>query len=128
MTVTRFALAVLLGASMVGDVLEAGAGEFHTKSESTALRCSLLGTMVPIGVGTFLVGGGAGASVVLGGAVIGPSLGHFYAGRPWRAAIGIGIRSASLVGLALAVGSAWENENTDAALLGAGCLVIGAAS
>jgi hypothetical protein len=128
MTVTRFALAMLLGASMASGLREACAGEFHAKSERTALQYSLLGTMVPIGAGTFLVGDGAGAGVVLGAAVIGPSLGHFYAARPARAAIGIGIRSASVLGLALAIGSAWENEGTDASLLGVGCLIIGTAS
>src|SRR6185295_19372670 len=76
----------------------------------------------------FLESNGAGAGVVLGAAVLGPSLGHFYAGRPARAAIGIGIRSASVLGLAVAVGSAWENEDSDATLLGVGCLIIGTAS
>ena len=125
----RILLALLLAASMAVQPRASRAGDIApgTKSESTALSLSLFGTGLSLGAGT-AVGGGTGAGIVLGGAVFGPSLGHFYAGRPARALIGIGIRSASVVALAVAVGSAWENESSGATALGIGSLILGTAS
>jgi hypothetical protein len=122
-------LALLFAVSMAG--ARDGRAEDSApkiKSESSALMYSLGGTAVPIGSGILLGGQGGAAFVVLGGAVIGPSLGHFYADRPGRAMIGIGIRSAALVGLAVAIGSSWDDESTDASALGVGSVIVGTAS
>lgn len=125
---TRLLLALLLAASTVpprasrADEIAPG-----TKSESTALSLSAFGTGLPLGAAPF-VGGGASVGIVLGGAVFGPSLGHFYAGRPGRALLGIGIRSAAVVALAVAIGNAWENEGSGATALGIGSLIVGTAS
>jgi hypothetical protein len=78
------------------------------KSGRSAFLCSLLGTAVPVGLGAAVLsadsesGGGALAGLaVVGGSLVGPSLGHFYAGRTGRALGGIGIRlvaGAAIVG------------------------------
>jgi len=122
MTTRWISLTLLLAAMATGDACADG-----IKSESTALRLSMLGTGLPLGTGV-LVAGDAGAWIFLGGAVLGPSLGHFYAERPGRALIGVGIRSAAIVGLAAAIGSSWEDESGGAAALGIGCLMVGTAS
>jgi hypothetical protein len=129
MTNGRFVLALLLAASMAG-ARDARAEDPAPgiKSESRALAYSLGGTALPIGSAIVLGGQGGAAFVVLGGAVIGPSLGHFYADRPGRAMIGIGIRTAALAGLVVAIGSSWENENSDASALAVGSLIVGTAS
>ncbi len=134
---TRFALVVLLGVFLVASPRPASAGEAApgTKSETRAFLCSFLGAAVPIGAGALVAstrdpweGNGAAPALVIGGCLVGPSLGHFYAGRPGHALVGIGIRSAALVGAAFAVGSSWENENTGSDILAAASLVVGAGS
>jgi hypothetical protein len=69
------------------------------KSPSRAFLYSFLGTAMPVGIGGASALGNnelsAGALVAIGGAVIGPSLGHFYAQRRGRAIRGILIRGAA---------------------------------
>lgn len=80
------------------------------KSGTTALLWSLLGTVVPAVASGLEEWQGSGDSSVQGGIVfvgvgalvIGPSLGHFYAARPGRALVGIGIRTLTLAGVAVA--------------------------
>src|SRR6266850_185089 len=62
------------------------AGEPGSRSASRAVLYSFLGTAVPIGAGTVVASGteidvedAAPTSLILGGFVVGPSLGHFYA-------------------------------------------------
>lgn len=63
------------------------------KSPTTGLLLSLGSTTVPMGLG--LVGRGtAGAWVFLGGIVVGPSVGHFYAGQVTRGLAMTGLRAA----------------------------------
>jgi len=80
--------------------LARGQTKFKLKSETKALRWSLLGTLVPIstGVGLGILYSGpkddpAPALVLIGsGLVIGPSLGYFYGGRSGRGFGGTMIR------------------------------------
>lgn len=67
-----------------------------------------------------------GAAIV-GALIIGPSLGHFYAARPGRAFLGIGIRTLAGVGIAAAFADEL-GEGTDhphAALGGIGAVLGG---
>ena len=63
------------------------------KSPGRAFLYSFLGTAIPVGVGGGAALGNnelsAGALVAIGGAIVGPSLGHFYAQRHGRAIGGI---------------------------------------
>jgi hypothetical protein len=105
------------------------------RSETGALMFSFLGTAVPVVVGYERIRlanlksdeSAAGALLVLGGLVIGPSLGHFYAGEPGRASFGIGLRVLSLAGLAGAAAVSWENESTGSEALAIGFLGLGSA-
>ena len=75
-------------------------------SPRTAFWLSFLGSAVPIGGGLILSetseNTSPGDAAVFVGSLVGPSLGHFYAGRPGRAWLGIGVRVAAL-GAALLV-------------------------
>jgi hypothetical protein len=78
------------------------------KSPGMATTLSLLGTIVPIGTSFAFGEGQEGLASVLflGGLLVGPSLGYFYAGEMGSAFKGIGLRTAVLgatVGLAAAV-------------------------
>ena len=63
------------------------------RSPGRAFLYSFLGTAIPVGVGGGAALGNnelsAGALVAIGGAIVGPSLGHFYAQRHGRAIGGI---------------------------------------
>jgi len=104
------------------------------KSGSDATLYSLAGTVFPIGVGLITESLDRNASkenlaavLVLSGYVAGPSLGHFYAGRPVRAFTGIGIRSVALVGFAASVVSLFdESGSSNAGLVMAASLLVGA--
>jgi hypothetical protein len=129
---TRFALAAFLVASLAS-LPHAARGEEPApaiKSPSGAFLYSFLGTVVPGAVALAASGpeDDATALLFLGGAVVGPSFGHFYAGRPGRAFAGIGIRSASVLGLAIAVGTSWDNPNTGSDVLAVASLVVGGGS
>jgi hypothetical protein len=68
---------------------------FVLKSETTASRYSIVGTLLPIGMGFALQGLSGNtdyAGLAFPGILAGPSLGYFYAGSPARAIGGIGIR------------------------------------
>ena len=76
-----------------------------TKSETTALLLSFLGTATAGACAPLVfesTSSDPAAYVLVGALLIGPSLGHFYAGRPGPAFAGIGIRL--LAGAAVAVG------------------------
>jgi len=76
-----------------------------TKSETTALLLSFLGTATAGACAPLVfesTSSDPAAYVLVGALIIGPSLGHFYAGRPGPAFAGIGIRL--LAGAAVAVG------------------------
>ena len=104
------------------------------KSGTTALMWSLLGTLVPIGVGVVASSTAGEASdnplpgfLILGGMLVGPALGHFYAGRSGHALAGIGIRTVTLAALLGGVAASWDNNSGGNALFLAG-LVASATS
>lgn len=77
----------------------AGAGDSvpTRKSPGGAFALSLGSTAVPMAVG--VAAGGGGGWVFLGGLVVGPSVGHFYAGM-----VGRGLGTVALRGAGTAVG------------------------
>jgi hypothetical protein len=64
------------------------------KSPSTGLLLSLGSTAIPMGTGVLMQSNG-GAWVFLSGIVVGPSVGHFYAGQVVRGLGTAGLRAAS---------------------------------
>ena len=104
-------------------------------SEDVAFRRSLYGTLVPIGSGLLMVRGGSwltaiGIPVAAAGVIVGPSLGHIYAGVPG----GVLFRSLATVaalGAGLAVGINESEHGTGAIAAGAmvavgvGSIVLG---
>jgi hypothetical protein len=141
-------LLAAISVSMVGDVsaetpasvgrdtsgvpLSVGPTSFSERSESTALLWSFLATAVPVAVSApsaFSESGSQGAAwVFLGSLVVGPSLGHFYADRSGRALLGLGIRTAAIVGLVGATTISWDNQSTGGDALALVSLGIGAVS
>lgn len=101
------------------------------KSELTAVLSSSLGTVAPACAALIVSASGNDDAVpgvfILTSYVIGPSIGHFYAGRAGRAFMGIAIRGVTLVGLMVAALGAEDNGNNLGAL-GIGCLVVGGGS
>ncbi len=121
------------------------AREVHTQaraalgraSPNRALLYSLGGTVIPIAGGLGLIAASQsnpptlprqlGAIMFLGGWVVGPSTGYFYADAPRRAWTGIGIRTTGL--LVSVLGQVWyhrrgpEERRDGASLLGIACLV-----
>ena len=63
------------------------------KSPGTAFALSFFSTGVPIAAGAGM-GGDGGAGVFLFGVVVGPSVGHFYAGQVVRGLVTAGLRGA----------------------------------
>jgi len=84
------------------------------RSPGTAFALSVLGSAVPVGVG-LLLPDEPGNLILVTGATVGPSLGHFYADHPGRAWLGIGIRLAALgVTLAAASTTIMETQTSSA--------------
>src|SRR5262252_8224685 len=74
------------------------------KSPTTGLLLSLGSTTIPMGTGVAMNSAG-GAWVFLSGIVVGPSVGHFYAGQPVRGLGTAGLRAAgAAVGISSIVG------------------------
>ena len=69
------------------------------KSPTTAFELSLMSTVLPAGVGALTLDSEAGGVAFLGGLVIGPSVGHFYAGQ-----VGRGVGTILLRGAGTALG------------------------
>ena len=136
MIATRFALAAVFALS-VGVCPGASLAEpdhAGVKSESDALWLSLAGTAVPVLAVAAMTSNnhhsendGPIAVVGITGYLLGPSAGHFYAGRPGRALLGVGIRSAAL-GIAVA---SFHDSSSDIPSAGTGgvlALLVGSAS
>jgi len=104
------------------------------KPPGRAFLYSFFGTAIPVGIGTATALGNnelsAGALVALGGGVVGPALGHFYAHRSGRAIRGILIRGAAagIGGVALTSASRSDDSEAGEAWVFLGCAVVGAAS
>lgn len=103
------------------------------KSGTTAFLCSFLATTVPAVAAGLEVWEGSSDSklpgaIFVGAAVLGPSTGHFYAGRPGRALAGIGLRVLTGAGVAAAILSE-DSESGDNSLEGLGIVsaVLGGA-
>lgn len=70
------------------------------KSPRRAVLYSLGATVLPIGAGTLLANAGNGSNdlaaftLIMGGIIVGPSAGHFYADNRRRAWMGVGLRAA----------------------------------
>ena len=99
-------------------------------SPGRAFLYSFFGTVTPVGVGGATALGNnelsAGSLVAIGGAVVGPSLGHFYAQRYGRAIRGIVIRG---VATAIVAGTVTTDTRSDGlAALSAGALLVGITS
>ena len=99
-------------------------------SPGRAFLYSFFGTVIPVGVGGATALGNnelsAGSLVAIGGAVVGPSLGHFYAQRYGRAIRGIVIRG---VATAIVAGTVTTDTRSDGlAALSAGALLVGITS
>ena len=99
-------------------------------SPGRAFLYSFFGTAIPVGVGGATALGNnelsAGSLVAIGGAVVGPSLGHFYAQRYGRAIRGIVIRG---VATAIVAGTVTTDTRSDGlAALSAGALLVGITS
>lgn len=122
----------LTGATILAstDVLapEMTAGD---RSEHMATLLSLLGTAPALiaAPATFRDDDTAAAPLLLvGSLLIGPSLGHFYAGCPGRAALGIGLRAAAIAGVAGAVSVSWSSDSPGGDALGVVSLMLFAGS
>jgi hypothetical protein len=102
------------------------------KSATTALLWSFLGTLVPAGAGIAAASGESSdpmpGLVILGALILGPSLGHFYADRPGRAFVGIGIRTLAVAGIGAGFAATWNDSNAGGTALLFGSLALGALS
>ena len=99
-------------------------------SPQSATLFSFFGTAVPVATGMILSrdAGESGASLVLVGLVIGPSMGHFYSQRPGRALGGIALRGLAVAGLGAAFTAGWDNPSSELEMAFYGCAAVGAAS
>jgi TM2 domain-containing membrane protein YozV len=69
----------------------------------------------------------AAGLTLLGSLLLGPSLGHFYAGRPGRALIGIGLRTLALAGVTAGVAATWNGDSDAGAAAGYAGVALGGA-
>lgn len=102
------------------------------KSGTTAFAWSFLGTALPIGAALAMSSDDLDDQVVagftmVGALVLGPSLGHFYAGRSGRALTGIGLRTLALAAVTAGVAATWSNESDAGSAAGYAGLVLGGA-
>jgi len=91
-------------------------------SESGAFGRSLLGTLIPVGLGWAMMAsaydnsgldentaaGTVGALSFTAGLLVGPSLGYFYAGQSGRAWRGVGLRVLGLGAAVVAAAASWD--------------------
>lgn len=90
----------------------------RAKSPETATTWSLMGTLVPVGFGVSTIASGSesplvvvGALAFFGGSIVGPGLGHDYAGAKGRFWSGVGLRTAGWVGTFVVIGLTWDSGN-----------------
>jgi hypothetical protein len=98
------------------------------KRERTALAWSLGGTVIPVVAGQYLWtrrGDPGFAALSVAGVLIGPSLGHLYAGRFGRGAATVGLRVALGAGM-VAAGICWDEcTHAQNQTLAAGAIFFG---
>ncbi len=107
------------------------AADSGIKSVATGVAWSIGGVVVPIAAAVLVRSndGPNDGPTLLGfaGFLIGPSLGHFYAGRTGRGLGGIGARLVVTVGAIAAVGATWNsNSFPSSEAYALGVLVLGA--
>jgi hypothetical protein len=117
------AQALVDSAEVASENHTASAEKAHSpKSPSKALSLSLVSTGVPLIIGLGLAVADApapadtySAILILGGVVVGPSVGHFYAGNTGHGVLTIGLRSVGLAGgtLGLYLWAIAEVENVE---------------
>jgi len=101
----RTALGIGVLAVAIASPLSAQAQDaYRARSPGTALAMSAFGTLVPIGLVLAGATGDEGGGLVLGGLLLGPSLGYLYGGETGRGLRGIGVRAGvvAVTGLAAA--------------------------
>jgi hypothetical protein len=118
----------------------------NLKSEGAAFTISLLGTLVPLALGTAIVAtsddiyysdssGSAGTLLIYTGLYFGPSLGYFYAGKSGRGWASFGLRNgigvvAFMGAVAVCSGSCEDDSEATAAglvLLAGGAGILASA-
>jgi hypothetical protein len=128
-TITIVLLCLSSLVSSISPAAELAVGAAGWKSPGRAFLYSFLGTAIPVGVGGATALGqnelSAGALVAIGGAVIGPSLGHFYAQRNGRAIRGIVVRGAAAGIMAATISSSDDEDNAGLAGLFVGAALVG---
>lgn len=102
------------------------------KSGGRAVAMSLAATAIPVVLGgTFIYGNseGFGLTLALGGLVLGPGTGHFYAEQTGRGLTGIGIRLGVALGGAYLISLIKEDLHPDTRVFteGIGFLVVSSA-
>jgi len=104
----------------------------HTEAVSQSLggawSLSILGTLVPIGVGVAVNSDDVRTLLIPVGLLVGPSVGHFYLGDVKRGLIGVGIRvggigAAVLLGFAI-FGDEYDGGGFEFALIGSGVAIL----
>ena len=106
------------------------------KSPGKANLISLIGTVAPIGIamsttdrGLFCGGIGSGGILLLAGTIVGPGLGHSYAGNEGRLWKGIGIRTGALIAIGIGFSMSFSlfeetNSSGGAALCAVGSILL----
>lgn len=119
---------VLCGVIFCSTVSAQHVAGLEMKSPQKAVNLSLLGTLIPVGLGIAMVanddsersGGPAmiGALCIMGGILVGPGLGHSYAGSGGRMLSGIGLRLLGFGGAMTAFALSWNSPDSDSAEAG----------
>lgn len=123
-------------------ILVCGVARAHAQraSESVAFGRSLLGTLIPVGVGWALMAsdynetgldenttaGTVGLLSFTGGLLVGPALGYFYAGESGRAWTGVGLRALGFGAIIAAAAASWDCYGDECQTGGAVVLVASA--
>ena len=82
------------------------------KSESIAMVFSLVGTVVPLSVFVFRGYNNVTTGwMLLGGSIIGPSLGYFYGGLSRQGFRGVGVRSLCFLSLVAGAAAGWNGNS-----------------
>jgi hypothetical protein len=119
-------LSLVSGAAARAEELSDGATS-GPKSTTVATLVSVIGTAVPVAVGIHAwnkTDGDQGAGMILGGYLLGPALGHFYAGRPNAAFGGMALRLVPIVLLGGAVSASWDAPSKAADVMAVGSALL----
>ena len=122
---------VICGLILCGSVAAGNDHPVVPKSPQKASGLSALGTFIPAGLGLAVVasgGGGSenggggtaamGAMIFLAGSIVGPGLGHGYAGNSGQFWTGVGLRTVGLGGATVAFALSWDNSDSKGAVAG----------